>query len=75
MKNIKLKKNQLKSLISDVIKLEKNNPLFFVNDGILDYIDLDFGVHGFKVLFKPDLPEQLVKDLDLIIRNYSINDN
>ena len=72
MEKINLKKQNIKALISAIVKLERKNLGFFRNNGIIDYLDLDISDSGFKISFSSKLPSEIILQLSEVFNHYTL---
>ena len=66
---MQIKKNNIKTLIKQIMQVEKNNTSFFADTSILDYVDLRIKSKGFTIEFHKSLPIHVLQEVATIFDN------
>lgn len=69
MKQVKIKKNEIKHLVIGVIGIEKKYENYLKEKSILDYCEIDFKASGFSITFDKNLPDNIISDLSRVFSN------
>lgn len=69
MEIIKLEKQNVKKLISEIIKVERNHLDFFSQKGVMDFINLDISKNKFNLKICNNLPQNILEELTRVIYN------